>query len=256
MTLAKFFFSSIGRLSDGMSLCFKEGLTSGKMLDYVYRNRPSGKSFLGRWIDKKFLAHPGWEAVRIRRKSLEKLLLEAIEERNHPLRIIDIASGPAAYILSALKQSGRSDVEAICQDIDPRWLDEGRIAAKEAGLFRVDFREGDAFDGKALAKTEPQIAVSSGFYDWINDAAQIQESIRSIFNALPQGGAFVMTIQTDHPNLSFAQSVFPDFNKKPLQMTMRSSSETMQWLQAAGFQVEKVLRDPFGFYAVFKARKP
>ena len=256
MTLTKILFRSFGRLSDGMTLCFKEGLTSGKMLDYVYRNKPSGKGFLGKWIDKRFLSHPGWEAVRMRRQSLEKLLIEAMQERKGPIKMIDIASGPASYVLSVLKTTDKSDVQAMCQDLDPRWIEEGRKAAAAAGLKNVTFREANAFDGDILSRYKPNIAISSGFYDWINDASEIQDSIRSVFKALMPSGAFVLTIQTDHPNLALAQTIFSDFNKKPLQMTMRSADEMAEWLQLAGFQVEKTVRDPYGYYAVFKARKP
>jgi ubiquinone/menaquinone biosynthesis C-methylase UbiE len=255
MYLTKILARALGFLSDGMALCFKEGLTSGKMLDYIYRNQPSGKGFIGRWIDRKFLNHPGWEAVRIRRKSLEKLLIEAIQERKGSLKLIDIASGPGSYVLSVLKQTQREDLHALCQDLDARWLDEGRAAALQAGLKNVTFQEGNAFDGEALSSYGPHIAVSSGFYDWINDPTEIKNSIQSVHKALLPSGAFILTIQTDHPNLHLAQSVFSDFNKKPLQMTMRSAETTAEWLQTAGFLVEKTLRDPYGYYAVFKARK-
>jgi len=255
MTIAKFLFRSIGRLSDGISLCFKEGLTSGKMLDYVYRNEASGKGIIGKWLDRRFLNHTGWEAVRMRRSALEKLLIDAIKERKGPLKMIDIASGPASYVLSVLKQVKRQDLQVVCRDIDPRWLEEGKKKAEEEGIGNIVFKEGNAFDKEALAQYKPSIAVSSGFYDWINDGSLIQESIRSIADALAPSGAFVLTIQTDHPNLALAQSIFSDFNKKPLKMTMRSAEEISEWLQQAGFQIEKTVRDPYGYYAVFKTRK-
>jgi hypothetical protein len=163
--LTKLFFRSFGRLSDGISLCLKEGLTSGKMLDYIYRKQPSGTGSIGKWIDKLFLEHRGWEAVRIRRKHLEELLIEGIDERKGALKVIDIASGPASYILSVLEQTNRSDLQVVCQDIEPRWLEEGRAAAAQKRLKNLIFREGNAFDEAQLLRFHPDIAVSSGFYD-------------------------------------------------------------------------------------------
>lgn len=253
--LTKLFFRSFGRMSDGISLCLKEGLTSGKMLDYIYRKQPSGSGFVGKWIDGLFLGHRGWEAVRMRKAHLEGLLIEGIEERKGALKVIDIASGPASYILSALEKTNRSDLQVVCQDLDPRWLEEGRAAAAQKGLKNISFREGNAFDEAHLLRFRPDIAVSSGFYDWINDEQAIKNSIRSLYDALSSGGAFILTIQTDHPNLELTQAVFSDFNKNPLQMTMRSATEVIEWLEKAGFRVEKTLRDPYGYYAVFKARK-
>src|ERR1039458_3060055 len=99
--LARCFMKTIGQTSDGIRLCCKEGLTSGKMLDYVYRNQPHGRFFIGKIIDKFFLNDPGWAAVRTRRKNLEALLIESIEnlrKENRQVSLIDIASGPADYI--------------------------------------------------------------------------------------------------------------------------------------------------------------
>jgi len=256
MTFAKLLARSLGRFSDGISLCLKEGTISGKMIDYIYRNQPSGKGLLGRWIDKRFLNHPGWEAIRIRRQSLEKLLIEAVMERQGALRMIDIASGSASYVLSVLKQTGKSDLQAVCQDLDPLRLDEGREAAAAAGLKNVIFRKGNAFDADVIRNYNPHIAVSSGFYDGINDSVQIQDSIRSIYHALMPTGTFILTIQTDYPNLQLVRSIFPDFNKQSAKTTIRSADKMAQWLQSAGFLVEKTLRDSYGHCALFKARKP
>jgi len=38
---------TIGRTSDGIRIAFDEGFTSGVMLDYIYRNEPSGRLLIG-----------------------------------------------------------------------------------------------------------------------------------------------------------------------------------------------------------------
>src|SRR5262249_21160125 len=232
MILAKFFIKTIGQLSNGIALCFQEGLTSGKMLDYIYKNRPSGKWLIGKWIDHFFLAHPGWEGVRKRRKYLEELFLEAIEERKHPLKVVDVAAGLAGYIFSTLKKAARDAIQVICQDIEPKWIEEGNAKAHK----QVTFQLGDAFD-PALIELTPDIVIASGFYDWINEEETIKSSMELIFKALSPGGAFILTIQSDHPNLDFVQGIFPDFNHQPLKMTMRSPAQLQLWLENSGFTV-------------------
>lgn len=241
-------------MSDGISLCLDEGLTSGKMLDYVYRREPSGKGFFGRWLDRYFLNHPGWEAVRQRRSHLERLLLASIDERKKATLIFDIASGPASYIFSVLKKSKRIDVSAVCQDLEPRWIEEGKVTAKKSGCSQIEFLTGDAFN-PPFQRFKPDIVVASGFYDWINEDAKIVDSIQKIYSGLSSGGRFILTIQTDHPNLSLAQKIFTDFNKAPLRMTMRSNETMTRWLTAAGFVIEEKLSDENNFYTVFKAVK-
>jgi ubiquinone/menaquinone biosynthesis C-methylase UbiE len=250
MSLAKFFIHSVGKLSDGIALCLKEGLTSGKMLDYIYKNKPSGKGIIGKWIDSFFLKHPGWEGVRKRRENLEALFLEAIREREGPLKILDVAAGMAGYIFSTLKKADREDLQVICQDIEPRWVEEGNAR----GAKNVTFQLGDAFD-PALAQLKSDIVIASGFYDWINDDEKIAHSIKLIAQALPIGGAFILTIQSAHPNLALTEKVFSDFNHQPLKMTMRSFDQLKTWLENRGFLIEKVLSDSWGYYTVIKGKK-
>ena len=48
------------------------------MLDYVYRNRSSGITPLGKLIDWSYLNAIGWKGIRLRKENLERLLARAI----------------------------------------------------------------------------------------------------------------------------------------------------------------------------------
>lgn len=259
--LARVFMKTIGQTSDGIRLCYKEGLTSGKMLDYIYRNQPAGRLIVGKALDQIFLNDSGWEAVRARRKNLEELMVESVRDLRQQKRsvfLVDIASGPADYILSVLEQVKGNDVQALCQDYDARWVEEGKKKAAERQIKNIRFQQGDAFNRAALWKITPRpnIVVSSGFYDWFTDDTKIIESMRIVFDMLEPGGYFVLSNQMAHPKLEFTQAVFTDFNHKPLQMTMRSKEKISQWLRDIGFNIDKILIDERGYYSVFKAFKP
>ena len=258
--LSKFFIHTIGRTSKGVNLCLNEGLTSGKTLDYIYQNNPQGSFIIGKMIDRQFLNNPGWQGVRWRRANLETLLTEAIidvRNQNKSISLVDIASGPGSYILSVIGNVGEDDVVALCRDLDERWLAEGSRAAETCGLRHVRFEKGDAFNEDELQALQPKpnIIVSSGFYDWIVDDEKVKLSITMSYNTLEEGGCIIVTNQTAHPNLEFVERVFSDFNNEPLRMTMRSKDTMNQWLEEAGFEVEKTLSDPYGYYSVTKARK-
>ncbi len=259
--LAGIFMKTIGQASDGIRLCFKHGLTSGKMLDYIYRNQPGGRWVVGKAIDRFFLNDPGWEAVRTRRRNLEALLAESIQDlrkRRQRVSLLDIASGPADYILSVMEKVKGDDVVAVCQDYDQRWVEEGKQSALRRHVENVRFQQGDAFDRRTLLNITPRpnLVVASGFYDWFTDDAKIQESIRLVFDTLDGGGYFVLSNQMAHPNLEFTEAVFVDFNHKPLRMTMRPKERLIQWLEQTGFRVETVRVDGAGCYCVIKAFKP
>jgi SAM-dependent methyltransferase len=259
--LARLFLRTLGRRSDGLRLCLEHGLTAGKTVDHVYRNTPSGRGLLGRALDRRFLADPGWEAVRIRRRHLEQLLEEVIEElrdRRRPVSLVDIASGPASYVLSVLERVGMDGLTARCRDLDERWLEEGREQARRLGLSRVVFEAGDAFDAEALRRVRPRVnvVVSSGFYDWITDDSAVLRSMGLAYHALEPGGYLVLTNQTGHPALEFVSAVFEGFDHRPLRMKMRSVRQVREWLQHIGFIVRPALTDERGFYSVTWARKP
>jgi hypothetical protein len=67
-----------GRLSDGIRLGLETGFDSGSTLDYVYRNRPSGITPIGRLIDWLYLNAVGWRGIRIRKQNLEHMLSRAM----------------------------------------------------------------------------------------------------------------------------------------------------------------------------------
>jgi SAM-dependent methyltransferase len=258
---ARVLLRSVGRASDGLRLCFDEGLTSGAMLDYVYRNQPSGRWVIGRAIDRVFLSSPGWEAVRARRRHLESLLgeaLAALRAEGRPVSLLDVASGPAAYVLAVLERQGAADVFARCRDLEPRWLEQGAAEAARRGLAGVRFERGDALDREGILalRPRPNLAVASGFYDWITDDATVRRSIAILAEVLEPGGRFVLTNQSAHPDLAFTTAVFTSFNHEPLRMKMRPASTIDSWLVAAGLRVERSLTDPHGYYSVTLARKP
>lgn len=259
-TTLKALVNTIGQTSNGLRLCKKHGFTSGKMLDYIYQNEPSGKLFIGKIIDSLFIRHVGWEVIRTRKNNLVSSLGKAIDlslNGNKEVYIVDVASGPARYILEALDKHKNAIIFATCRDIDNRWLDEGQEKAKILGLDNIEFKLGDALnsDSYKLLRRTPDIIVSSGFYDWITDDEIIKKSIRIIYDNLKTGGYFVFTNQSGHVNLEMVQEVFSDFNGDPLRMTIRSADLMNTWTREAGFTVLETISDKAGYYSVTLAKK-
>ena len=254
------FLRTVGRASDGVRIAFDEGFTSGVMLDYIYRNSPSGRGLMGPLIDQLYLSHPGWEAVRVRKAHLERLLVEAIgieARRGRRPVILDVASGPARYLMDVL--DGEAGARAVCCDRDERALALGRAQAAARGLGgRARFVVGDALSGESLASAEPQanIAVASGFYDWITDDGVVRRSLTLLGRLLPPGGCLVFTNQSGHVDLEMVQAVFLDFHRRPLRMVTRPPERINRWAEAAGFEVLETARDEAGYYSVTLAQVP
>ena len=168
-----------------------------------------------------------------------------------------MASGPARYVLDVLAADGMDDTAAVCRDRDERPLALGRENAGKRGLANVRFEVGDALRAQSLAEVEPRpnIAVSSGFYDWITDDGLVRESMRLLYDLLPDGGSFVFTNQSGHVDLEMTQAIFLDFHGEPLQMKVRPADEVNAWAESAGFRVLDTLADEHGHYSVTRAEK-
>lgn len=256
----RLFILSVGRLSRGVTLCLKYGLTSGKMLDYVYLNHPQGHTFLGVWLDKIFLNQRGWKAVRQRRNNLQLLLSEAAEVLQNSqkyVRIVDVASGPASYVIALIRTLPTETSSATCFDVNQKWLDEGATAAKAYGLPNICFVKANtvAQPVVALLSPAPNLAIASGFYDWIDDDNLVQKSMQSVFAVLEDGGFFAVTNQISNPDQALAQGVFPGFDGGTLSMKMRPADDVNAMLSACGFQILKTLSDEKNMYSVTLTRK-
>jgi hypothetical protein len=247
------FYKTVGRLSDGVNMTFNLGLTSGKLIDYIYENKPHGRTFIGKWIDKKYLCHPGWEGVRIRKQNLEsalKLAVKTLKQEKQDITIIDIASGCAAYLFSALADFNDEHITARCYDIDARWIDDGNHKASSNNMTSITFHQGNMMDF-AFAKTamhDADIVISSGFYDWIENDDDITQSLNIIKSSIPPNSFIALTYQMAHPCLDLVQHVFNNFNGAPLKMKMRSAQEMQQILNAANVTIVHEETDKFGYF--------
>ena len=243
---------TIGKLSDGIALANKEGFISGKMIDYVYNNKPSGKFFIGKLIDKIYLQHPGWQGIRSRKENLVEDINKAIKlslEENKSIRICDVASGPAKYILEVLEQNKNIEISAEIRDLDSRWLIEAKENAQRLRL-NLDYKVANALkESDFIFDKKPNIIVSSGFYDWFKDNELIKKSMKLIYDTLPKGGYFVFTNQSGHADLTMVNAVFKDFNHNPLDMTVRSAEEINSWAKEIGFTILETKTDKYGYYS-------
>ncbi len=258
ISILKVVVDTLGQLSNGIKLASKEGFTSGKMLDYIYKNEPGGEFFIGKIIDKIYLNHPGWQDVRNRKNNLVKNIEEAVNltlETKDSARICDIASGPARYIIDILTKFKGKPVSAELRDIDIRWLIEAKDKAL-ANNVDVDYKVADALKEEDFQfDKQPDIFVASGFYDWFDDRETVKKSMQLIYNALAKGGYFVFSVQAGHFALSLTNKIFKDFNNHQLKMVTWDMDVINSILKEIGFSVIVMRSDDAGHYPVILAKK-
>ena len=260
MTRASMGLGSV--LSAGVKLGVETGFDSGSTLDYVYRNKPTGKGALGRMIDAHYLNSIGWRGIRQRKLNAEELLRAAmarLREEGREVRILDIAAGHGRYILEALQGVTPLPESILLRDYSDINVRDGGALIREKGLEGIaQFVKGDAFDRADLAALQPKptLAVVSGLYELFSDNALIEGSLAGLAQAMEPGAYLVYTGQPWHPQLELiARALTSHRQGQAWVMRRRSQAEMDQLVQAAGFRKVTQRVDEWGIFSVSLAQK-
>ncbi|MCW0219003.1 MAG: bifunctional alpha/beta hydrolase/class I SAM-dependent methyltransferase [Prosthecobacter sp.] len=256
--VTRFMFGTLGRLSQGIALGWAAGFDSGRTLDYVYKNKPSGKLLLGWIMDKSYLDSPGWTGIRWRGQMLQRVLADVLAQAGPQAHLVDIACGGGRYILQTLHDHPELAVTAVLRDYQQPNLETAKATADQFGLTEsVTFERADAFDRASLAglNPKPAVAVVSGLYELFNANAPVLQSLHGLADAMAPGTRLVYTNQPWHPQLKFIAHVLTNREGKPWIMRRRTQEEMDDLVMSAGFIKERQETDPAGIFTISVARK-
>jgi hypothetical protein len=180
------------------------------------------------------------------------MLEQAIEltlKSKHSVRVCDVAAVPALYVTEVLEKFRTANVSAEIRDIDARWLEFAKQRADAKGL-NLTYKVANALEKNDFVfDVQPDVFVASGFYDWFNDAEMIKKSMRLVYESLPDNGYFVFTNQTGHVALDMTNSLFKDFNHKPLEMVTWDIDLITSWVKEIGLTIVDIKKDEKGCYS-------
>ena len=258
--LTKLFLRSVGRLSCGIRLGCDSGFDSGSSLDYVYLNRPSGITPIGKLIDWFYLNSPGWKGIRVRKRLLEELIGLAMSRVN-PVNIVDAAAGHGRYVMDAILRAGMTPDYVLLRDFDPANVAAGQRLMAERGL-RGRFERGDAFDRTSLVGLQPKptIGIVSGLFELFPDNDGVRETLAGLAGAIEPGGFLVYTGQPWHPQLEFIARTLNSHRGgrrsfMPWVMRRRTQEELDELVGTAGFRKVEQRIDSGGLFTVSLAER-
>ncbi len=258
---------TFGRLSGGVSLGCRAGFASGALLDYVYENRASGTTRLGRALDRRLLDTVAWRCLRVRLRNVHTTLLEcmgALRERNAAPRIIDVACGSARATLDALHAHPDSGGTALLLDHDPEALELVRHRASALGLEqRIKLVRCDLSDGRTAARLQNVIArspfnlaVVAGHLEWVSDDAAAR-LVNALSRRMPAGSGLVYSGMPRHPNYELLTRCVAGTPTEPcVSLRQRSTASLDAIVSTAGFVKRGMRTDPDGVFTVSVAEKP
>jgi SAM-dependent methyltransferase len=255
----RFFLKTVGRLSDGIEIGLKYGFDSGVMLEYVYRDRPSGKTVIGVAIDRFFLNSQGWRGIRERGEILKNVLRQTIQEnldRGSTVNLLDVACGGGRYDLEVLSDFSQNAVKATLRDYMPENVAKAIELAQYLGVTAT-IERADAFNDEDLNSVSPRpnLIVVSGLHEILPNNELICRHFQQLASIIASGGTLIYTIQPYHPQLELIARTLNSHTGKPWVMRLRSLELTQEWASAAGFRDFQVQMDSCGIFGVVKARK-
>jgi len=240
-------------LSDGLRIGYRHGFDSGPFMAHVYANRPSGRTVVGRAIDRRLLRRRTCVAFRDIRALAEHAVFDALRAEPGPQPVVaDLAAGPAPYLLSALTRQTRA--RAIVADSDPEALAAARRDAEALGVAdRVQFVRADAFDRDALQalRPSPDVVVELGLYGIYHDDALIERHLHDVA-ALVAPSQIVFNVQTRNPEIEHIARVWVNHEGGRCVWRLRPVEQILEWASAAGYEPAAVESDRFDIYRVVR----
>ncbi len=243
----------LGFLSDGMKIGLQYGFDSGVTLDHVYKNTPSGHTWLGKMIDKNYLNSIGWRGIRQRKVNMMTAIEEKIallQKQGEKVCILDIAGGPARYLIEIAE--AYPEVEIQVRDYQEQNVQEGRALAKEKNLSNITYVQNDAFEASSYDKEgdRPNIVIISGVFELFENNDLIGVAMDGVASMIQDNGYLLYTGQPWHPQLEQIANVLGNHRQEKWIMRRRSQYELDYLFGLRGFEKEQMFIDNWGIFTV------
>lgn len=239
-------------LSEGTRIGHRHGFDSGPFMAHVYADRATGRTPLGRRLDRRLLDRPTCQAFRDIRGLAEGAVNEAIEAAGGRAVVADLAAGPSPYLLHALKR--HPGASAILCDIDEAALSQASAAARELGVqHRVKTRRLSAFDRAAVEVLLPRVDVvcELGLYGIYHDDALIERHFFDLADSAAPG-QIVCNVQVQNPEIEYIARVWRNAKGERCVWRLRPLEQIEGYARAAGYDTASVTADRNGIYRVIR----
>lgn len=187
------------RLSD----LAREGLErsgSHRFADHIYRNEPSGRGAVGRWLDARLLGLPAARSFRSRylaaRDEVAAFVLERLKHSGTaPVRVLSVPCGIPRELIDAAdvvrRQYGElpACIEFHGIDLDPDVLAEACAFARGHGVHNFRAHHGDAL-ARSTYPESVHCITCTGLAEFLDDE-ELTRLYRVCFAALEPGGLFI-----------------------------------------------------------------
>lgn len=249
-----FFLSKLGRTS------IEGEADSGINFDHMYQNVPEGRNILGAFIDRVLLNLPSVKATRHRKEIITKILQNEVANNlilRRKTRILDIASGPARYLVELLSGYNQDQIEILCIDKDRKSLSFGKILARNKP---IRYTKADVLKSAHLKRLAnkiswlPNIILISGLFEYKDDSF-VKHILSEVHSFIENDGLFIFTSQVDNPSKKLMSKICTTSEGKRWELVYRKPEIFRRWLLGMGFRNIIVSVDKWGMYEFCTCRK-
>jgi SAM-dependent methyltransferase len=231
-----------------------ENSGSHRFADHIYRNEPSGRFGIGRWLDARFLEMRAVDSFRTRFFMARDELCLFLQQRASEGATLDILSVPCGIpreLVAGVEQfASANGVRGVPRlhglDLDAEVLRQAQIFARAHGVT-VTTHQGDALDIRTYAG-EYDLITSTGLGEFLDDA-QLTSLYAIFYRSLRSGGVMVTS--------AMRRLRFSDYMLRlaELDVHYRSAEELAEVARRAGFRRISTWTDAHGIQSFLKARK-
>ena len=243
-------------LSDGLRIGYRHGFDSGPFMAHVYANRPSGRTVIGRAIDRRLLRRRTCVAFRDIRVLAERAVFEALSaagaEHGPPPVVADLAAGPAPYLLGALTR--HTHAHAIVADTDPESL---AAARRDADALGSRSRCSSCRPTRSTARrcSAPRARRPTSWSSSASTASTTTTLIERHLHdlaALVSPNQIVFNVQTRNPEIEHIARVWVNQEGGRCVWRLRPVEQLLEWAREAGYEPATVEADRFDIYRVVR----
>ena len=231
-----------------------ENSGSYRFADHIYRNEPSGRYGIGRWLDERILKMRAVESFRTRFFMARDELCAFLENRMSEGATLDVLSVPCGIprelVAGAEKFRSANTARIVPRlhvlDLDVDVLRQAQAFAREHGVS-VTPHHGDALDIRAYAGEYDFIA-STGLGEFL-DNEQLSALYAIFYRSLRPAGVMVTS--------AMRRLRFSDYMLRlaELHVHYRSAEELADGARRAGFSSVSTWTDARGIQGFLKATK-
>ena len=235
---------------------------SGISIDDIYKNTPLGANLFGKALDNFLLQLPAVKATQSKKDIVVKVLANEVENNNilgKTTKIIDIASGPARYLVSFLEKNTHydKDVQILCIDNDGESVSYGNFLGRNKPIRFIKanvFKLGTLKRFSDKVKWKGNIIVCTGFFELQNDVI-VQGLLKEIYDFMEPGSLLLFTSQANNPSKTLMKKIGKRQNGVDWRMHFRPPAKLRKWLLDIGYRDVIISLDGWGMYEYCTARK-